>query len=236
MANKKKSVEENNKKIDKKELKKEKEFEKLVAEEEIEEVEEFDDDEYYDDLRKENDIDSDSNNDIKVLKILTCVCICVAAVSLFISLIILSKIEHINSFYVEKTPEEESSVTEDYDTSMFKEISVDDFIDMFDEDDNKIRFVYTGTSRCSYCVAFLPALQQSIEEYDYTLYYLNTDNVTGDDVSEIVEFDDDLEENFPSTPMVYAVKNGKVIDFNNGYTEYSTYVKFLKDNDVEKNS
>ena len=50
----------------------------------------------------------------------------------------------------------------------------------------------------------------------------------------ISELDDVLAENISYTPMVYAVKNGEVIDVNDGYTEYSTLTQFLEDNGVEK--
>lgn len=256
--NKKEKVVKKTEEKSKKDLKKEKEFEKLVAEEEIEEVvEDFDED--YDDEddneviivkeKKHNEgkcacgddcnCGCNCNNETMVLKFLIGVSICVSVLTLLISFIVLNKVNNINSYYsddkvVELDNDNTDSTSADYDVSMFKSIDADEFIDMFDKDDDKIRFVYTGRETCSYCVAFLPALQQSIEDYDYTLYYLDTTGVTEDAYNEIVEFDSDLEESFMSTPMVYAIKNGEVVDYNNGYTEYSTYVEFLEDNKVKE--
>lgn len=249
MANKKKNVEEKNKKVNKKDLKKEKEFEKLVAEEEFEEIDDFDDD--FDDEdanevvtvkeKKHNDSECgcgcNCNNENMVLKFLIGVSICISAVTLLLLLVVLSKVNNINSYYEKDevvSSENGEDTAADYDVSMFEAISTSDFIEMFDKDDDKIRFVYTGRETCSYCVAFLPALQQSIKDYDYTLYYLDTTGVTESDYNKIIEFDEDLEESFLATPMVYAVKNGEVIDYNDGYTEYATYAEFLEDNKVKE--
>ena len=155
----------------------------------------------------------------------------ISVVALFVSLIILSKVSHIDSFYVEED-ETDQTVESGYDTSMFTSVSDDDFISFFEEDDDTVRFVFSGRSTCSYCVAFLPYLQQSVEEYDYTLYYLDIDQVSKYD--EISDLDEKLAENFSYTPMVYAIKNGEVIDINDGYTEYSTLTEFLEENGVEK--
>lgn len=249
-----------NKKDTKKELKKDKnkkdEFDKLVEELEIEEADDFveevsnnntyfDEDEEDTDIEEDEDYDdedvseyvsvsksTDENNEVKVLKLLTCVALCISVVTLLISLVILNKVSNINSYFVEDD-EAESEVSSEYDTSMFTELTEDEFIALFDEDyeDDEIRFVFSGRSTCSYCVAFLPYLQQSVEEYDYTLYYLDIDSVSKYD--EIQDLDEILEENISYTPMVYAIKNGEVIDVNDGYTEYSTLTAFLEEYGVE---
>ena len=205
------------------------------GEEEIEDIEEEDDDEdAYEEVvssKNKNANNSDKNQKSTYIFI-TCVSLCISVVSLFISLIILNKVSYIHSFYVE---DDEQQVETSYDTSMFTSVTEDDFIALFEEEDLKddeVRFVFSGRSTCSYCVAFLPFLQQSVEEYNYTLYYLDIDTVSKYD--EISELDEGLAENISYTPMVYAVKNGEVIDINDGYTEYSTLTQFLEDNGVEK--
>ena len=135
----------------------------------------------------------------------------------------------------EEKEQEENDKKYDYDTSMFARVTEDDFIALFEEEkfkDDKVYFVFSGRKTCSYSYMFLPHLQKSIQEYDYTLYYLDIDRVSKYD--EISSLDEELAENISYTPMVYAVKNGKVIDVNAGYTEYSTLVQFLKINGVER--
>lgn len=206
------------------------------GEEEIEDIEEeeIDDEDEFEEVvstKKVSKNNNSNNNQNNTLIFITCASLIVSVVALFISLIILSKVSHIDSFYVEED-DSNQQVESGYDTSMFTSLAEDDFIAMFEEDDDEVRFVFSGRSTCSYCVAFLPYLQQSVEEYDYTLHYLDIDKVSKYD--EISDLDDKLAENISYTPMVYAIKNGEVIDINDGYTEYSTLTEFLEENGVEK--
>ena len=207
--------------------KKEEEFNKLVDEEDMD----------YEDYSS----DSEFNlvNEIKGLKILTCISICITIVSLLISLVVLSKVSGTDTYSSgngsgsgqDNTDQGINSEVE-YDVSMFTEISFDDFMEMYKED--KHYFVYTGRSTCGYCVAFLPALQQSVSEYDYTLYYLDIDKLDNDDLSEIAELHSKFETTIGATPMVYYMGKKNVVAVNEGYTEYETYAKFLENNGVKK--
>ena len=129
--------------------------------------------------------------------------------------------------------ENEGTETAEYDTSMFTEIDADKFVELV-KNKKEYYFVYTGRPSCSYCQMMIGNYQQSVEEYDYELYYYDTENVTSEIVSEIQGLDEIFEQDFPSTPMVYLVGKGEVKDVNEGYTEYSTYANFLEDNGVEK--
>ena len=215
--------------------KKEEKFQKIVEEVEIEEK-------IYDDESLEitySDDKFDLVTEIKGIKILMGVSICITIISLLISLIVLYKVSDYNKVYNGSSDDESVNSDSDignekieYDTSMFTEISVEDFMDMYEE--NKKYFVYTGRSTCGYCVAFLPYLQQSVSEYDYTLYYLDIDKLTKDDFNDIAELDDDFAATIGATPMVYVIKNKNLVDVNEGYTEYSSYSDFLEDNGVKK--
>lgn len=203
------------------------------GEEEVDDIEEeeYDDEDEFEEVVPVKKTSKNNDNQNNTLMFITCASLIISVVALFVSLIILSKVSHIDSFYVEED-ETDQTVESGYDTSMFTSVSDDDFISFFEEDDDTVRFVFSGRSTCSYCVAFLPYLQQSVEEYDYTLYYLDIDQVSKYD--EISDLDEKLAENFSYTPMVYAIKNGEVIDINDGYTEYSTLTEFLEENGVEK--
>lgn len=134
---------------------------------------------------------------------------------------------------LEELQEEKQEVEENrYDISKFTSITSNDFINMFNEK-NKTYFVYTGRSTCGYCVQFVPILNQSIKEYDYTIHYLDVSTVDDSAYETITDIDSKLEENFGYTPMVFAIRDGKVIDVNEGYTEYSVYKTFLEKNDVQ---
>jgi len=248
MANKKKVTKVESSKENKKETKLKKSEKKVLQEEKNKELiidekldldEEFED---YDDEEIELEVEDESslevvqefnlNNEVKALKMLVCVSICVTIISLLISLVILNKVTSGNDN--KKDNESETSVdeNENYDVSMFKSIKIDEFKEMYDDD--KTYFVYTGRSTCGYCVAFLPTLQQSVKEYDYTLYYLDMSNVTNDDISSVIEMDEDFSDTFSATPMVYVIGDKELVSVNEGYTDYDTYAKFLEDHGVEK--
>ena len=139
--------------------------------------------------------------------------------------------KNLESKLEELQAEKEEDKETEYDVSMFKSITSNDFINMFNEK-NKTYFVYTGRSSCGFCVKFLPVLQQSIKDYDYSVYYLDVLTVDDSAYKTITNIDAKLEENFGYTPMVFAIRDGKVIDVNEGYTEYSVYKKFLEQNNV----
>ena len=142
----------------------------------------------------------------------------------------------------------EEEVPTEYDVSMFNKISFDDFKDMLEDGDKKVRFVFTGRSNCTFFLRFLPSLQKSVEEYDYQLDYLDMITVYDTQASTYSKEDDetleeirDMDSHFTdqntylgSTPMVYVVQNGKVIDVHAGYTEYEDYASFLEEHDVKK--
>ena len=201
------------------------------------------DEELVEDDDYEEDYSSDSEfnlvNEVKGLKILTCISICITIISLLISLVVLSKVSGDDTYSsgngngnVEGNGDQGIDSEVEYDVSMFTEISFDDFMEMYKED--KHYFVYTGRSTCGYCVAFLPALQQSVSEYDYTLYYLDIDKVSQDELKKIAELHSKYETTIGATPMVYLMGKKNVVAVNEGYTEYETYAKFLEDNGVKK--
>jgi len=123
--------------------------------------------------------------------------------------------------------------SDDYDVSMFNELSIANFKDLFNKPKDEIYFIYTGRETCSHCLEFLPNLQKSILDYDYDLYYLDMDNVNMSITKEIREFDSKLN-NFGATPIVYVIQKGKVIDYSLGYKSYDNYSKFLERNNIKR--
>lgn len=194
-------------------------FEKLI-EEEIE-LDNYDDD--------NQDEEFDLIGEIKTLKILTIISVIIAIVSLLLSLIILNKF---SSTTIDNSDSSNPGDNVEYDVSMFTEVSVDKFVEMYENNNNY--FVFTGRGTCGYCVAFLPVLQESISEYDYTLYYLDVDKLTNSDLTRIANLNDGYKETIGATPMVYYMGKNKVIDIHEGYSEYKAYVEFLEDNGVVK--
>lgn len=223
---------------DKKEIKKVEDVEDTISD-----FEEYDDEDEVEvttkiekDTRDEKETDRVIKNNSYVSPTykdyLTIASFVISIISLILLLVVLAKIDNntISKGNAGDTTETESV---DYDTSMFTEIDEDKFVDLINNKKG-YSFVYTGRSTCGYCLKMIGNYQQSVSEYDYELYYLDTSNLTSDFVEKIQGMDEIFENDFPATPMVYLVGKGEVKDVNEGYTEYSTYANFLEDNGVDK--
>ena len=93
-------------------------------------------------------------------------------------------------------------------------------------------FVLTARGSCGYCQQFRPVAAQSVELYNYTLYYLDTTTVTSEDYQNISAIEGF--EEFGSTPNVFYFKDKKVVDVQQGSTDINSYGSFLEKNGVTK--
>ena len=128
----------------------------------------------------------------------------------------------------------ESSTSGDYDVSMFDAISGDDFINLLSGDGSGTSIIYLGREGCSFCLEFLPVLQQAQNDLGYTTKYLDITTVDEEDANTIMGINDFLETNYGSTPLVVIAKDGKYVDGMVGYVDYDEFVNFLNDNNVEQ--
>lgn len=130
------------------------------------------------------------------------------------------------------TPETESEESYDYDVSMFDTITADEFVEAYNGSEMKV--VYFGRATCGFCVQFLPVLQQAQEEYGYTTLYVDISTIDADGESKISELNSYLSETYGQTPNVVIVQNGQIVDYNLGYTDYSTFASMLESNGFTK--
>lgn len=122
-------------------------------------------------------------------------------------------------------------IPEDYDTSMFTALTPKEFIDKFKA--GEAAFVLFARGSCGYCQQFRPIAAQSVEKYNYKLYYLNTTQLKDEDITAISALDSKLD-SITSTPNVYYIKGKKVVDVHEGYSDLETYGSFLTKNGVKK--
>lgn len=148
-----------------------------------------------------------------------------------------------NVLYIDSQPyyssKEESNkndayyfVPEDYDVSMFTKITPEEFIKKFN--DGEEMFVLSARGSCGYCQQFRPIAANSIKNYKYTLYYMDSAHVTDEEYEQITQLDPTLTESYASTPNVYYIKDKKVVDINEGATPEETYGAFLEKHGVKK--
>ena len=130
------------------------------------------------------------------------------------------------------TETEETEETYNYDVSMFKTISADEFVEAYNG--SELQVVYFGRSTCGYCVQFLPTLQQAQADYGYTTLYVDIEAIGSDGITKITELDSYLSETYGQTPSVVLVQNGQIVDYNLGYTDYESFASMLEVNGFTK--
>lgn len=139
----------------------------------------------------------------------------------------------------------ESEYNTDYDVSMFKEINASD---LKNETKGKLSVIYIGRSTCGWCSAFLPNLWDAQEKYGYTTLYIDiakimdfenggiTDQSSYDIMIKLTGkgYEDYVEKNFGSTPMILIMKDNKIVGAQTGYSEYNEFKKLLNNSGINK--
>lgn len=136
------------------------------------------------------------------------------------------------------------SSTSDYDVSMFNAVSVSDILKYLGTSNKETHILYLGRSTCSACVAFLPSLQATQKEMNFTTDYLDitTVDTTSDDykkfssllskeITQSINGESQtgkISEFYGYTPMIIVVKNGEAIDAIVGSYSKDNLQTFLK--------
>ena len=136
------------------------------------------------------------------------------------------------------------SSTSDYDVSMFNAVGLSDILKFLGKSNKETHILYLGRSTCSACVAFLPNLQATQKEMNFTADYLDitTVDTTSDEFKKFGELlskeitqsvngetqTGKISEFYGYTPMVIVVKNGEAVDAIVGSYSKDNLQTFLK--------
>ena len=94
--------------------------------------------------------------------------------------------------------------------------------------ENKESFiVYVGYDDCQSCKEFKPILNQLIENYDITIYYLPTDDKQTEDQLNEIQYNYFYRMYW--TPTTYIVEDGEVLAIKEQPIEYEELVEWLKE-------
>jgi predicted bacteriocin transport accessory protein len=89
--------------------------------------------------------------------------------------------------------------------------------------------IYIGRPTCSYCAMFEPVLKEMKEEYNFDYYYINTDELTSAQITDILN-QLGIDPNEFGTPYIVFMENGRMVDNHVGYTVAKTFFDKLKEN------
>lgn len=96
-------------------------------------------------------------------------------------------------------------------------------------------FMFIGRETCGYCTKFKDSIKEAMKNYNFMVYYIDTDTFSSEDeFNELVATDKYMSENEWGTPLNLLYKDGKRIDVLNGFVEADELIQFLKDNKVVK--
>ena len=93
--------------------------------------------------------------------------------------------------------------------------------------------IYVARPTCYYCQQQEPIVKEIVGEYNLVFNYLNTDELSAEDMSVLFKSDVSLfgaEGKEFGTPTTLIVKGGKVVDSLVGLTQKNDFVNFLKTN------
>ena len=125
--------------------------------------------------------------------------------------------------------QDESSVITDDDKKDFESIDINQYLEFYKGNENKVIFI--GRPTCSYCQIADPIVRKINKDYDLNIYYLNTDEFSGDDEATFVKSDEFLENGY-GTPMLFIVSNNEIVDKVDGLTDTAHYIEFLTTNKI----
>lgn len=112
-----------------------------------------------------------------------------------------------------------------------EEIGMNEFITLLNDESSSI--IYIARPGCGYCQQQEPIMKAVVNEYNLTVHYLNTDNLTNENMSYVFKLDEKLfgenGKNF-GTPTTLIVKKGEIVDSVIGLTQNKDLVTFFKEN------
>lgn len=95
--------------------------------------------------------------------------------------------------------------------------------------DGKAFVVVIERTGCSYCQMYMPIMEEYAKEKKIAVTYINTDNLTQDEMNELSTKNSYLKKNQWGTPTTLFMLGERVIDSIGGYVEKEKIESFFKD-------
>lgn len=127
-----------------------------------------------------------------------------------------------------KAVEESSSISKDEQKEL-TEIDVERYLELKDEREASV--IYIARPTCQYCQIQEPIIRNVAYQYDITIHYLNTDEMSSEESRTFVKSDDAFKEGF-GTPCTIVVKEEKIIGKVEGLMDKKTMIDFFKNNGI----
>ena len=82
---------------------------------------------------------------------------------------------------------------------------------------------------CGYCQQYMPLIEEVAKEKKVAITYINTDNLTEDEINELSSTNNYLKRNEWGTPTTLFMLGDRIVDSISGYVGKESIEAFLKD-------
>lgn len=107
------------------------------------------------------------------------------------------------------------------------EITYDDYKSMVENGDAFV--VIIERTGCSYCQQYMPIMEEVANEKKIAVTYINTDNITQEEMEELSSTNKYLKKNQWGTPTTLFMLGDRIVDSISGYVEKDSIEEFFKD-------
>ncbi|MBO5138255.1 MAG: thioredoxin family protein [Bacilli bacterium] len=126
--------------------------------------------------------------------------------------------------------EQESANIKDEEKKDLTTINIDEYLSLKDSSDAS-SVIYIGRPTCSHCVIQKPIMEHLAYKYDITINYLNTDELSDDDITKLRDSDEYFKSGW-GTPLTLIVKDGKIQDKIEGEASINTLTSLFKQHSI----
>lgn len=93
--------------------------------------------------------------------------------------------------------------------------------------EGKAFIVVIERAGCSFCVQYMPIVEEVAKEKKIPLYYIDTDKLTADEMNELSTTNNYLKRNKWGTPTTLFMLGDRVIDAIGGYVDKDSVLAFI---------
>lgn len=101
----------------------------------------------------------------------------------------------------------------------------DQFLEAFNREENTL--IYLGSSSCGYCSLLTPSLEDMKERYGIDYVYIEVSDINNNYMKKILSH---LGLSKIGTPYLVIASKGKIVDIQNGLTDYDQLFALLQEN------
>lgn len=96
-------------------------------------------------------------------------------------------------------------------------------------DDGEAFIVIIERAGCSFCIQYMPIVEEVAKEKKIPLYYIDTDTLTSEEMEKLSTTNNYLKKNKWGTPTTLFMLGDRVLDTIGGYVEKDSVLAFLED-------